>query len=311
MKRKMKKLSLTLAMSAFLGGCGGTTTGSITGGGTSGGDQGATGTGGTGGRVSGLFLDAAVENLHYDSLSNSGNTDASGRFTCKLGEEVAFSIGNLLLGTSTCQRIVTPQTIAATIERKVVPITTTSPSGVVTTTGSKTVSTVRPALPDDPVVVNRIRLLLTLDTDSNPDNGIQLPPLSEQRKVVLGSLDFSNAGNSFDNAATTDVIEKMPSVANRSLADERTARAHFSRTLSSMSSVSETPDGGSSGKPVNIGAYYDKNTGGFDERALEAQHREFGHSAEGVPSGQGSSQGSNEENNQNENRETEEGDDRG
>jgi hypothetical protein len=261
MKNRLLQLSMGLVATATLSACGGgTSTGSVP----------------TGQTVSAQFLDAAVSNLHYESFSITGETDASGRFTCTLNEEVTFSIGALALGSSVCQRIVTPQTISATITQ--VPATaqtTTTASGVVVSSGNTVQPTVQATVQADaPEVVNRVRLLLTLDTDSDASNGIQLPSLVEQSNVTLTTLDFSDT-TSFDNTAPSEIIGKMPSVSNRSLVDAVTASAHFIDTLTYITSITETPGTQPTSPPVNIGQYYDDNTGWFDEDGLETEHSEF------------------------------------
>jgi hypothetical protein len=122
---------------------------------------------------------------------------------------------------------------------------------------------------------------MTLDTDSDVTNGIQLPPPAELSNITLTTLDFSNAGNSFDNTATTEIIARMPSVSNRSLVDAVTAEAQFNNTLMNIiPSISATPGSQPAAPPVNIGQYYDDGTGWFDEDTLEAEHSEFNESAE-------------------------------
>ena len=273
MKNRLLQLSMGLVTSATLTACGGgTSTGSVP----------------TGQAVSAQFLDAAVSNLHYESFSYPGETDTTGRFTCAFNEEVTFSIGALALGSSICQRIVTPQTISATITQVPAPAqTTTTASGVVVSNGSTVQPTVQATvLPNAPEVVNRVRLLLTLDTDSDPANGIQLPPLSEQNNVTLTTLDYGDT-TSFDNTVPGEVIGKIPSVSNRSLVDATTALAHFNDTLIYISSITDTPVTQPALPPVNIGQYYDDNTGWFDEDALETDHSEFN---EGNEAGEASEQ---------------------
>lgn len=270
MKNRLLQLSMGLVTTATLTACGGgTSTGSVP----------------TGQVVSAQFLDAAVSNLHYESYSYAGETDTAGGFSCAFNEEVTFSIGALVLGSSICQRIVTPQTISATITQVPAPAqTTTTASGVVVSNGNTVQPTVQSTvLPDSPDVVNRVRLLLTLDTDSDASNGIQLPPLAEQNNVTLTTLDFSDT-TSFDNSAPGEIIGMMPSVSNRSLVDAVTASAHFNDTLAYITSISETPGTQPTSPPVNIGQYYDDNTGWFDEDALEAEHGEFD---EGNEAGEG------------------------
>jgi len=260
MKNKLLKLSLGLMATGALTACGGgTNTGTITGSNTI---------------IKGQFLDSAVSDLRYESLSSSGVTDATGNFQCLLSEEVNFYIGALKLGTSICQRIITPQTLAANVTVQSQPQTVTSASGVVSTVAGTSQVVVRPASPNDSSVVNRVRLLMTLDVDDNPANGIQLPSSIEQKKVTLTSINFKN-NNVFDNAVGA-IVQKMPSVSNKSVTDATTATNHFNKTLQGLPQVvvDVTTNTGAT-TPIQIGQYYDNSTGGFDENRLVKEHVEL------------------------------------
>ncbi len=262
-KNRLLKLSIGLAAGASLTACGGGTTGSVPAGHT----------------ISAQFVDAPVENLHYDSLSNMGDTDANGRFNCTLGEEVTFSIGKLALGKSICQRIVTPQTISATITQTTVPQTTTSASGVVLSNGAKTQSTVTAtAKPDATEVINRVRLLMSLDTDATK-TGIQLPTPAELKKdITQTSIDFKNT-NTFDTEAA-NMIAQIPAgiiKSNSGLRSVAEATTHFNQTLTNdiPNITTTTTNGNGSATPTRIGSYYDDNTGTFNEKKLESEHNTF------------------------------------
>jgi hypothetical protein len=61
----------------------------------------------------GVFLDAAVEGLDYTAGSNTkGTTNASGEFSCIVGDTVAFSIGGLALGSASCGAVLTPLSLS-------------------------------------------------------------------------------------------------------------------------------------------------------------------------------------------------------
>jgi hypothetical protein len=94
----------------------------------------------------GTFVDASVQGITYQSGNLTGITDASGTFYYVPGETVTFSIGGLYLGESTGAEMVTPADLL----------------GVDKTS-------------NDDALVNMLRLLQTLDTDGNPDNGIAIP----------------------------------------------------------------------------------------------------------------------------------------
>jgi len=270
MRNKLLKLSAGLITTATLSACGGAVTGSTPAGS-------ATHT------VQAQFVDAPVSNLHYDSLSNIGDTDKSGHFDCNLNEEVTFSIGALTLGKSICQRVVTPQTISATITQTSIPQSITSASGVVISNGTKTQSTVTAtAKPHDPQVLNRVRLLMGLDTDGDATNGIQLPsPADLKKSVTETTIDFKNTSN-FDNQAPT-IISGLPSSDknNGGLRSTKEAMAHFDTTLNNPSSITATPVNAPTATPVNVGQYYNDVTGGFDENGLESKHGEFNQQHEG------------------------------
>lgn len=196
--------------------------------------------------VGARFLDSAVANLQYKSNTYNGTTGANGDFTCASGEQVEFVIGSLSLGTSICQSVITPQTLAAPKTQEVVAQTSTNASGVTTSTGSTVQTVVSPVLSTDDRVLNRVRLLMTLDTDGNPDNGITLPAATEQAKVTTATLDF--ASTTFDNDAQA-VLTAVSS--NASLVTKAAAQTHFvDGTLANL---------------VKTDANYSLNTGAYDE----------------------------------------------
>jgi hypothetical protein len=90
----------------------------------------------------GFFRGGNVAGLRYVSGQQSGITDAKGGYTCDPDEVVAFSVGALALGETDC----------ATIAHAVA----LSPGGELT----------------DQTSLNIMRLLLILDHDENPDNGV-------------------------------------------------------------------------------------------------------------------------------------------
>jgi len=230
--------------------------------------------------ISAQFVDSPVANLQYESLSHSGATDTGGHFQCDISEEVSFYIGALKLGSSICQRIITPQTIAAVIQQTEVPQTTTSASGTVTSNGTKTITQIiSTSLPDAAQVINRVRLMMTLDVDGDASNGIQLPAWSEQSKITATSIDFNNTVN-FENSVGA-LLQSLPSTSNRSAVGFDRALAHFSTTISLIPGIQIRPNKATAGKAVNVGNYYNTKTGEFNETSLEQQHSEFDLAHEG------------------------------
>ena len=92
----------------------------------------------------GQFKDANVAGLSYVSGGERGVTDSQGRFTYEIGETVTFSVGNVALGETEGKSLITPVDL---IEQ-----------------GS---SRSKP-------VVNIARLLISLDQDAEPSNGIAI-----------------------------------------------------------------------------------------------------------------------------------------
>ncbi len=194
-------------------GTGGGTPGTGTGTGTgSGGSTPGTGTGGgstpnTPTRVSGTFLDAAVEGLDYLAGSAAvAQTDAQGRFDCLPGDTVRFRAGALELGSAPCGAVVTPLTLAGA---------TASAEGL-----------------QADAVVNRLLALQSLDDDGDPSNGIRLTSeLKAQLKA--GTLDFSAQAAAFHTALQA-VLAALPAPwSGRTVDDSRRllAREHFENTL--------------------------------------------------------------------------------
>lgn len=113
-----------------------------------------------GSSLTGRFIDVSpVEGLAYRTDSSVGFTNADGQFQYLLGEQIIFSVGDVELPATAAQAIVTGLDIFST--------------------------------PDtlNPAVVNLNRLLFTLDTDGQIDNGVQVPELAAFAATGL-QLDF-------------------------------------------------------------------------------------------------------------------------
>jgi hypothetical protein len=153
----------------------------------------------------GVFLDAAVEGLDYTAGSNTkGTTNASGEFSCIVGDTVAFSIGGLALGSASCGAVLTPLSLSGVSDVK------------------------------DAKVVNRLLALQLLDEDNDPANGIRISPAT--KAALAGkTLDFSAAPVAFDAALSANLAAVGAAFQNRPVdADHRMlAREHFEDTLAS------------------------------------------------------------------------------
>ena len=62
--------------------------------------------------ITGIFLDDPVEGLDYECSSGTvGVTNAKGEYTCMIGDNVTFTLGNVTLGETYSSSIITPYTL--------------------------------------------------------------------------------------------------------------------------------------------------------------------------------------------------------
>ncbi|MCP8899492.1 hypothetical protein [Gilvimarinus xylanilyticus] len=150
--------------------------------------------------LTGIFVDSAVANLDYQTPSVSGQTTAIGEFEYVDGELVSFSIGDLQLPAVSGGSVITPLDLVGTAD------------------------------PRDGQVLNIVRLLLTLDKDGNPDNGIEL---ADAAKAVATPVDFSLSAEEFSSSAA--VVNLITNAGQDSTVDalvtSEQAEAHFAQTL--------------------------------------------------------------------------------
>lgn len=158
-----------------------------------------------GAQLQGLIIDSAVSGLDVtstdqvdgdDALTLESRTDIDGAYDYRIGDTMFVSIGALNLASAggiPAGSIVTPEDMVG-----------------------------KRILDDDPTVLNIVRLLLSLDTDQNYDNGISIG--QDARDNAPESLPFGSP----DFDSDTTVINY---VANNGgapeLVEEDAARAHF------------------------------------------------------------------------------------
>lgn len=113
-------------------------------------------------------LQIPVQGLHFTTESTNGFTDSAGRYNYRSGEVIQFSIGNILLGTAHGATELTPIGLD--------------------NDGTSAAPT------------NIKRLLLTLDEDATPSNGIQISEFAQAEALKLspGSIDLSTATEDFE-----------------------------------------------------------------------------------------------------------------
>ena len=146
----------------------------------------------------GVFVDGVVDGLNYETPTFFGTTNNAGEYDFLPGETVTFSIGGIVLGSTTAGPVVTPLTLVS---------------------GAKD--------HENLVVTNIVRLLLTLDGDGNPNNGISIPPKTTAAAVGL-SVDFTTTNLTTDAGITT-LLAALPGTPT--LVDAVEAQAHFKETL--------------------------------------------------------------------------------
>lgn len=144
----------------------------------------------------GLFVDAKVTGLKYDTATQSGFTDEGGYFNYIAGEDVTFSIGGIRFPTVAAKELLTPLDLFNTDNI------------------------------DDIEVLNTIRLLQSLDDDGDLSNGIQIPEVVHQLASTI-SIDF-NDPNFIDELS--ELIE-LSGVMNTGFVSLAEAKAHFLDTL--------------------------------------------------------------------------------
>jgi hypothetical protein len=146
----------------------------------------------------GYFIDSPVIGIDYETASLSGKTDKMGRFEYEDGETVVFSIGDIVLPATTADEVVH-------------------------------VSDIFNSNINDQQVINLARLLLSLDEDQNPDNGISIS--AEAFSESLGvNIDFSSP--TFETDVTNYVANAGGSA---SLIDENEATSHIQDTFEEAS----------------------------------------------------------------------------
>jgi len=142
----------------------------------------------------GYFIDAPVQGLSYQTNSRDGTTDALGRFEYLPGEKVVFSVGKTLLGAASASEIMTPGSLDETEAW------------------------------DGPRAINIARLLITLDADQNPLNGIEI---TEAAHAAFADLEFDLSQSSETFAAGVALQRAVAQVGRVGLVSVAVAKNHL------------------------------------------------------------------------------------
>lgn len=141
--------------------------------------------------LTGVFIDAPVANINYQTATQNGSTNANGEFNYLAGENVTFSIGSIVLPAAPAKARVSPMDLANTIS------------------------------PLDAQATNIARVLQALDSDSNPANGITIP--ASAAAIAPSITNFANTAAL--NTAFTGAF------AGVTLPTSSVAQAHMLNTL--------------------------------------------------------------------------------
>jgi para-nitrobenzyl esterase len=172
----------------------------------------------------GIFVDSAVEGITFKTETMSGETDVHGRFTYVPGETVTFSIGGIVLGTTTVKPVITPVDLVTGAQDE-----------------------------NDPAVTNITRFLITLDEDNNPDNGITISP---ELNAALAGISVNFNQDPFLFAQDAEILEVMKienKLYNTDDSQERTicsvqdAQDHLGNTIDALVKNGYEKPGGSGG----------------------------------------------------------------
>ncbi len=204
----MKKNVLSMAVACVLSGvmltaCGGG--GDDNGGGSNGGNNGGGTDTGSKPLHTAVFLDSVVGGLDYRCNDYTGVTNAKGEFLFDDGDTCEFALGNQRLGAVTLKAgnsLVTPYTLAGDDKEKAIRIAA---------------------------------LLQTLDSDSNPENGITL---DKSQVAQLGIVELGS-----DDAFNTSLVEALKTAGlTKAVVSLAAAKAHLSATLAGVNGRSVAVD---------------------------------------------------------------------
>lgn len=173
-----------------------------------------------------VLLDGVVSGVTYDAGSGvSGTTNDAGQFQYVEGQPVSFYIGGIFLGQA--QPVSTPAGATNVLADSV--ITPLELAGVNDIA--------------DPQVLNRVRLLMALDSDGDPQNGIQIDSATQ---TALQNVQLNDFSDPFAPTAALQAVSQAVSQAtgrNVVLEDSDTAKQHLcdSLGLSTCDTVVDDP----------------------------------------------------------------------
>ncbi len=157
--------------------------------------------------LDGVFKDSNVSGLTYESGGKNGVTGTKGEFKYEEGADVKFSIGGVELGSGMGKAVMTPIDLVT--------------DGTLAT----------------PEVINKVRFLMMLDKDDDPNNGIEISEkvqtaAADWENIIFTSDDFptQNVNSIITSASSQDTLgEGM--IVEHELPSNEDAVKHFRTTL--------------------------------------------------------------------------------
>ena len=157
----------------------------------------------------GYFIDSPVQGLQYHTITWDDTTDSQGMFYYQDGEQITFSIGGVVLGSTLAKGIITPDDLY---------------------------NSSQPNFSTE--AINISRFLLSLDEDLNPNNGILIPQgVTDALKDI--HVDFSNPDLDND-AGVIEMFEILngsgiyPEEETRGLVSSEDAQIHLENTVNQI-----------------------------------------------------------------------------
>lgn len=147
----------------------------------------------------GVFVDSPVANIDYRTFNQRGVTNEAGEFVYQPYDAIIFSIGDIDFPRVRAGSLVTPLDIANSDDTS------------------------------DPVVLNIARLLLSLDLDGDPDNGIWI---GDQAKIAAMGMTVDFSAGDFE-AMVAELVANSGSVTT-TLVSAAYAQSHLEQTLADL-----------------------------------------------------------------------------
>ncbi len=177
---------------------------------------GVTACGGGGGPkvYSGVFKDSNVQGMQYSSGGQNGVTGKNGEFKFEEDSNVKFSVGGVTLGSAKAKNVMTP------------------------------IDLVKDGKADTLEVVNRVRFLMMLDNDADPENGIEIDSkVLAIAKKEWGTVDFGKGFPSDKEYRMSNQAVKADQ-GDHFFPNPADAKAHFNRTLAGIKATKRCFDSG-------------------------------------------------------------------